>query len=264
MNPAGPRLTEAQVAEVAALVVATADAAILPRFRALAEGDIALKGPNDYVTAADLDAEARLTPALAALLPGSAVVGEEAVAKDRGVLDRLGEPAPVWIVDPLDGTANFAAGRTPFCSIVALAVGGVPLAGWVYEPATRDLLTAVRGGGARFNGRPARLTASVRASIYGKTLRRRAEESGRFGEFVDERCAGAVYLDLARGRIGLACFTRTLPWDHAAGSLAVAEMGGMAAFLDDQAPYDARRHVGPLLHAASRDSWDAAAALLRG
>ncbi len=257
-------LSAADIEKVAALIAEVADAAILPRFRALGEADVALKGPNDYVTAADLDAEARLTPALAGLLAGSAVVGEEAVAKDRAVLDRLGEPAPVWIIDPLDGTANFAGSRTPFCSIVALAVGGEPVAGWIYEPLTRDILVAERGAGARLNGAPVRLTPGPDAAVYGKTLRRRAEESGRFGRFVDERCAGAVYLDLARGRLGAACFTRTLPWDHAAGALAVREAGGHAAFLDSESAYDARRHVGPLLHATSRAAWSEAAAALRG
>ena len=257
-------LTAADIERVSNLVAEVADIAIVPRFRALDAADISLKGPNDYVTAADLDAEARLTPALAALLPGSVVVGEEAVAKDRAVLDRLGESAPVWIIDPLDGTANFASSRTPFCSIVALAVGGAPIAGWIYEPLTRDILVAEKGGGARLNGVPMRLSPGGDVSIYGKTLRKRAEDSGRFGNFVDDRCAGAVYLDLARGRLGLACFTRTLPWDHAAGALAVTEAGGHAAFLDNSGVYDARRHVGPLLHAASPDAWDAAAATLRG
>lgn len=256
-------LSASTIDRVAALIAEVSDVAILPRFRTLEASDIALKGPNDYVTAADLDAEARLTPALAALLPGSCVVGEEEVAKDRAVLDRLGEPAPVWIIDPLDGTANFAASRTPFCSIVALAVGGEPVAGWIYEPLTRDLLVAEKGGGARFNGAPARLKASDDVAIYGKTLRRRAEESGRFSHFIDDRCAGAVYLDLARGRLGFACFTRTLPWDHAAGALAVMEAGGHAAFLDNGGSYDARRHVGPLLHATSRIAWDGAASALR-
>ena len=112
------------------------------------------------------------------------MVGEEAVAKDRAVLDRLGEPAPVWIIDPLDGTANFASSRTPFCSIVALAVSGVPVAGWIYEPLTRDMLVAEKGGGARFNGMPDAAFASGGAvSIYGKALRKRAEDSGRFGSF---------------------------------------------------------------------------------
>jgi len=248
-------LVSARIAEIAAT-------AIVPRFQALAAHEIALKGPSDYVTAADLEAEALLGPALIDILPGSVVVGEEAVSKDANVLDRLAEAGPVWIVDPLDGTGNFAQGRRPFCTIVALALGGKPVAGWIYEPLTGDLLVAVRGGGAQFWGAPATLAGGTVGAVYGNKLRKRAVASGRFAGFVDERCAGAVYLDLARGRIGFGAFTRALPWDHAAGCLAVAEMGGVAAFMDDRSAYDVRRHVGPLLQAATQEAWDTIASVL--
>jgi fructose-1,6-bisphosphatase/inositol monophosphatase family enzyme len=257
-------LSPSAFASVAALIAEVSAKAILPRFQALAEHEIALKGPGDYVTAADLEAEALLTAGLAAILPGSVVVGEEAVAKDASILDRLGEAAPVWIVDPLDGTSNFAQGRRPFCSIVALAAAGKPVAGWVYEPASGDMLAALQGQGATFNGAPARLAGGRTGAVYGKKLRARAADSGKFDGFVDDRCAGAVYLDLARGRLGFGCFTRSLPWDHAAGTLAVAEMGGTSLFLDDRTGYDVRRLVGPLLHAASPAEWDAIAGVLAG
>ena len=256
-------LEQTQIDRVSRAMVEIAATAIVPRFQALAAHEIALKGPNDYVTAADLEAEALLAPALSAIVPGSVVVGEEAVAKDRSVLDRLATSGAVWIVDPLDGTGNFAQGRRPFCSIVALAVAGRTVAGWILEPLTGDLLVASLGQGARFNAAPATLAGGRMASVYGNKLRKRAAASGAFDGFVDERCAGAVYLDLARGRIGCAAFTRTLPWDHAAGTLAVGEMGGTSAFLDDRAAYDIRRHVGPLLHAATASAWDAAAAVLQ-
>jgi fructose-1,6-bisphosphatase/inositol monophosphatase family enzyme len=259
-------LSASAIDRVSALIAEIAATAIVPRFQALAAHEIALKGPSDYVTAADLEAEALLTPALADLLPGSVVVGEEAVAKDRNVLDRLAEGPPVWIVDPLDGTGNFAQGRRPFCTIVALAQGGKPVAGWIYEPLSGDLLVVSRGEGASFRGKPAKLAGGtggrLAGAVYGNRLRKRAETSGAFAGFVDERCAGAVYLDLARGRIGFGVFTRALPWDHAAGALAVGEMGGVCAFMDDRSAYDVRRHVGPLLSAATQSDWDAVADLL--
>jgi fructose-1,6-bisphosphatase/inositol monophosphatase family enzyme len=256
-------LQQAQIDRVSKLIAEIAATAIVPRFQALAAHEIALKGPGDYVTAADLEAEALLAPALAAIVPGSVVVGEEAVAKDPAVLERLGQNAPVWIIDPLDGTGNFAQGRRPFCSIVALAVAGRPVAGWILEPLTGDLLVAGLGLGARFNGVPATLAGGRAGAVYGNKLRKRASASGAFEGFVDDRCAGSVYLDLVRGRIGFGAFTRTLPWDHAAGTLAVAEMGGTSAFLDDRTAYDVRRHTGPLLHAASKAEWDAIGALLQ-
>lgn len=240
------------LAHISQTVVEIGKRAILPRFRALAAHEIDLKGPDDYVTAADLEAEALLTPALLAALPGSKVVGEEAVAKDKTVLDALAGDDPVWIVDPVDGTFNFAKGQAPFCTIVALAVRGKPVAGWIHAPLDGDTLTARLGQGAAFNGRAVRVApdAPMTGAFYAKVARAKAREDGRY-TLIDERCGGAAYLDLARGRFGFACFSRSLPWDHAAGALASAEMGCAVGFAPERAPYDVRRHIGPLLIAAS-------------
>jgi hypothetical protein len=91
---------------------------ILPRFRALAASEVHSKGttddPDDLVTSADHAAEEVLLASLPALVRGSRAIGEEGAAADPSQLERLREDAPVWIVDPLDGTRNFAAGREPF------------------------------------------------------------------------------------------------------------------------------------------------------
>jgi fructose-1,6-bisphosphatase/inositol monophosphatase family enzyme len=97
--------------EVGELVRATARTAVLPRFRRLAAGEITEKAPGELVTVADREAEDLLSAGLLRLLPGSVVVGEEAVADDPAVLRRLAADGPVWLVDPLDGTRNFATGR---------------------------------------------------------------------------------------------------------------------------------------------------------
>src|SRR5260370_28988248 len=107
--------------KVRRLIAEVADAEVMPRFEKLETGDISEKSPGDFVTIADVASERRLTPALRDLLPGSLVVGEEAVAADPAVLDLLAGDDPVWGVDPVDGTANFAA-RTP---IFAIMVGRV-------------------------------------------------------------------------------------------------------------------------------------------
>src|SRR5215475_5254326 len=99
------------LARVTSLIEETAGAEILPRFRKLAAGEIREKTPGDFVTVADEAAEARLTPLLSALLPGSLVLGEEAAAADATLLDRLFDTQPVWVIDPVDGTSNFAEGR---------------------------------------------------------------------------------------------------------------------------------------------------------
>src|SRR5512138_1658194 len=106
---------------VAELMRETAAAELLPRFRALAKEDIRLKGPGDYVTVADEASEQRLASGLARILPGVPVVGEEAVEKEPDLVDLIARPGEsCWIVDPLDGTANFASGKDRFAIIVCL------------------------------------------------------------------------------------------------------------------------------------------------
>ncbi|GAA2751583.1 hypothetical protein GCM10010440_64410 [Kitasatospora cinereorecta] len=99
------------VSEVDRIVREVAEQEIVSRFGRLVAGEIAEKAPGDLVTVADRAAEEALTARLTALLPGSAVVGEEAVSADPGVLKALDGPDPVWIVDPIDGTHNFVAGN---------------------------------------------------------------------------------------------------------------------------------------------------------
>lgn len=139
--------------DVTEAVREAAAAEIVPRFRQLAEDDVVQKsGPHDLVTSADRLAELRLTDALTALLPGSAVVGEEAVHADPAVYGALEGDAPVWIVDPVDGTRQFVHGDPGFCTLVALVRGGETLASWTYAPALGELAIAVLGDGATLNG----------------------------------------------------------------------------------------------------------------
>ncbi len=141
-------------ARVARIVREVAEAAVLPRFRNLAPGEIKTKSrPDDLVTIADTESERLLTAALTALLPGSVVVGEEAVAADASVLARLEEEAPVWILDPVDGTLSFANGDPGFAMIVALAIGGRTVAGWIHDPVGDRTAYAGLGEGAWIDGR---------------------------------------------------------------------------------------------------------------
>ena len=106
---------------VVELMRETAAAELLPRFRNLSKDEIRPKRPGDVVTVADVAAEHLLAAGLARILPGVPVVGEEAVENDAGLLDLIARPGEAcWIVDPLDGTANFAAGRDRFAMIVCL------------------------------------------------------------------------------------------------------------------------------------------------
>jgi fructose-1,6-bisphosphatase/inositol monophosphatase family enzyme len=258
--------------------------AVLPLYRRLADGDVEEKAPGELVTVADREAERIIGAGLRELLPGSAVVGEEGVADDPALLDRLGDAGPVWLVDPVDGTANFAAGRGPFVIMVALLRGGVTQAGWILDPRSGSLATARRGRGAYLDGRRVRAPGGPARVGRGRAGMRAAEPAVRAGDGLrgvvtsrylpvavrdDVRqrahtlgdvlpghgCAGREYPDIVGGIQDFALFWRTLPWDHAAGSLYTEEAGGVVRRLDGSAydPTD-RPRLG-LLAAVSEPIW---------
>jgi len=249
----------------------TAAEEILPRFRRLGRGDVRQKGPGDPVTVVDEAAEARLSEALTALLPGSVVVAEEIAAREPSVLDRLKGDAPVWIIDPLDGTNNFTQGRARFAVIVALVQGGRTFAGWIHDPVNAVTATAVAGQGAWLGDRRLALGPAAPVSDmeglfviphdpgWRRDATMRLTKATRSRRRID--CAGAEYIDLASGRGDFAIFYRLNPWDHAAGVLIYREAGGHAALLDRR-PYAPTIHMGPMLLAPTPDAWDDLRAIL--
>lgn len=215
-----------------------AEGEIMPRFRQLAAHEIDQKaGPHDLVTDADRLAEQYLTGVLGALLPGSVVVGEEAVHANPASYEALQGDAPVWIVDPVDGTRQFVHGDPGFCTLVALARHGVLLASWTYAPARDQLATAIRGRGAHLDGvrlhsgapEPGRdLHIATSHPDYTTDDQKRAL-LGLWTEGVDPRpcgSAGLEYLAIARGELDATAFSWEAAWDHAAGILLVEEAGG--------------------------------------
>jgi fructose-1,6-bisphosphatase/inositol monophosphatase family enzyme len=113
---------------------------IMPRYQSLKHGEIEDKGGDDPVTVADREAEEMLAEGLARIIPGLPVVGEEAAHADPEVLKLLASDC--WIVDPLDGTRNFAHGKPPFGVLIAMAAGGVAHTGWIYDCLTGRLCIA--------------------------------------------------------------------------------------------------------------------------
>ena len=140
---------------VTGLMRSVAEAEILPRFRALGDRESWEKRSGAVVTVADEKAEAALADGLAAILPGSGIVAEEASEKAPETLDALNRPGPVWVVDPIDGTANFSEGKACFAVMIALAVDGETVAGWIYDPVAGSIAVAERGGGRLAGRRPA-------------------------------------------------------------------------------------------------------------
>jgi fructose-1,6-bisphosphatase/inositol monophosphatase family enzyme len=238
-----------------------AETLILPRFRNLNESEIRTKShPGDLVTPVDLESEAFLSDRLSALLPGSRAMGEEAVYRDPACKACLDDAAPVWIIDPVDGTSNYARGSAEFAVIVALAEGGRTVAGWIYDPLTGRLFAAERGGGAWCNGR--RLHTRERGSkalseLNGCLSRRLAEKHReRFAGLRRSGSAAHDYMALSGGGMDFRLFRLLNPWDHAAGVLMVEEAGGFARLLSG-APYTPHFLAADgLLIAPDAATWD--------
>ncbi|MFM9372218.1 inositol monophosphatase family protein [Streptomyces sp. Da 82-17] len=229
---------DSSLTDVEEAVRKAAAAEVMPRFRQLADHEIVEKnGPHDLVTVADRRAEEHLTASLTALLPGSVVVGEEGVHADPAKLDALHGDAPVWIVDPVDGTRQFVHGDPGFCTLVALARRGRVLASWTYAPALDELAVAVRGRGARVGDRELRPGAPAADRVLEIATSHpdfTTDEQKRalLGLAVDgvhpRPCgsAGLEYLAIAKGEVDAVAFSWENAWDHAAGLLLVEEAGG--------------------------------------
>jgi fructose-1,6-bisphosphatase/inositol monophosphatase family enzyme len=257
-------------ADVAGLLRRVATEVVLTHFRALSDRDVREKSPGDPVTVADEQAEAQLRAGLLDTLPASRVVGEEAASADPALLDGIGQ-STVWVVDPIDGTANFADGVSPFALMVALIEDGETSAGWIYDPVLERLCHAHRGHGAFVDGqtvvaRPSGSTPprAMLASTFTSPEDRRARSAraaGRLTEVPNPRCAGEQYPQVVLGQTDVVLFQRALPWDHAPGTLFVNEAGGRAA-RPDGTPFRVADRRRGLLIAATPQLWDDAVAVL--
>jgi fructose-1,6-bisphosphatase/inositol monophosphatase family enzyme len=244
--------------DVESLLWRVATEIVLPRFRSLTEDESWEKSPGEIVTIVDGEAETVLERELARLSPSSRIVGEEAVALEPRRLDRL-DYGTVWLVDPLDGTANFARGSSDFAIMVALLQDGEALASWMLAPVQGELAYAERGAGAYIDTERvwtnpeelpvgalsgALLTGFLPPALY-ELMR---PGCARFAQVLPGmRCAGREYPAIARGGQHFALFWRTLPWDHAPGALFLAEAGGGVARLDGSAYRPAEAGSGLLL-----------------
>lgn len=230
---------------VAELMRQTAAAEVLPRFRNLASTDVRQKRPGDFVTVADVAAEQRLALGLARILPGVPVVGEEAVEKDPGLVDLVGRQGEsCWIVDPLDGTSNFAAGRDRFAMIVCLVHDRQTVAGWILDVPNGRMAVAHKGQGVTLDGSAVRGQPVGRPpdGLVGYRIRKEFDrqltdaQRRQLGALTTLSCAGREYIEILAGRYNYCVYRMTKPWDHAAGALMMQEAGG-AALRFSGAPY---------------------------
>ncbi|WP_375263639.1 inositol monophosphatase family protein [Palleronia sp.] len=248
-----------------------AKAEIMPRFRALSPGDVETKtGPEDLVTIADTAAEAALTRRLAEILPGASVVGEEAVEEDPSILDHLTRPEPCIVIDPIDGTWNFAHGLAVFGVIVAVREAGKTVMGLLYDPVCDDWMIARAGQGAHFaRGDGSRAPIKTRAPrepgmetgylplgmFDGRRKEALAPLMPAFSRVQSLRCSLYEYRMLAAGHVDWLIAAQSKPWDHLAGQLIVEEAGGAWGTLAG-GPYDPTNRDQVLLAACASTRLD--------
>lgn len=227
-------MTEDAAALDRALATATAiaheaGAVMRERYLKRSPDGFAFKGRHDFITAVDGEIERLVAARLEAAFPQDGMIGEEGASRPG---ERL------WIVDPIDGTANFARGIGHFCISIALLAGGRTVVGVIHDPMRDETFAARLGGGATLDGKPmavSGVTDMGRASIEcGWSTR---EPVARYVEVVSNvmalggglyRCgSGALGMAyVAAGRIDGYCELHINAWDVLAGHLLVEEAGG--------------------------------------
>ncbi|TDG15467.1 inositol monophosphatase [Seongchinamella unica] len=245
---------------------------ILPLWQNLHQHHIEQKQPGDLVTVADRACEEFISRELLSLMPGSLVIGEEAVHHDPGLMLALESTRPVWVIDPLDGTGNFAAGEGPIAVMVCLVHQRETLAAWIFDPVENTMLEAELGAGAQLDGSHLAIdaytgeTGDICGALSTKYLPGKLRDPAikgarQLGMTVASGCAGSDYRALARGEYQFVFYYRTLVWDHAPGVLIVSEAGAHAGRYDG-----ANYRPGPggtgLICAADRTTWNTVRNLL--
>jgi fructose-1,6-bisphosphatase/inositol monophosphatase family enzyme len=259
--------------ELAAIVAILTDAAraeVMPRFGRLGAGEVRAKsGPQDLVTEADEAAERAIHAALEARFPGCVVVGEEAASADPRLLAQLGDAKLAFVVDPIDGTYNYAAGVPLFGVMAAAIERGAITAGAILDPVVGETACALRGGGAWMEGgrdgrRALRVAAGVplermaglaswhfmRPDLRARVLAGLARVSNSWSY----RCAAHEYRMTASGAAHFQMYNKLMPWDHAPGALILTEAGGHVARFDGSA-YGPTTLEGGLICATDPASW---------
>jgi fructose-1,6-bisphosphatase/inositol monophosphatase family enzyme len=178
-------------------------------------------------------------------------VGEEAVEKDPGLVDLIARPGErCWVVDPLDGTANFSKGRDVFAVIVCLIADRRTIGGWILDVPNDRMAVALQGQGVSIDGKPVAVAPARRPprgligyrvrQVFDKQLQ--PAQRRRLGPLTTLNCAGREYIEILRGTYDFNLYRRTKPWDHAAGALMLVEAGGDALRFNGE-PY---QPAGPI------------------
>ncbi|MDR6872060.1 fructose-1,6-bisphosphatase/inositol monophosphatase family enzyme [Bosea sp. BE125] len=243
---------------------------VMPRFRNLAAGEIREKrSATDLVTEADEAAERFISAELARAFPGAVLIGEEAVAADPALVERLGDAELAVVIDPIDGTLNYASDLPLFAVMAAVLVRGEVVAAVIHDPIVEDSAMALRGEGAWLGSAggktrdlrvapaaaPREMTGMMSWQYFPEPLRSKLPgHMPAFANVSSLRCCGHEYRLAAAGNGHFLLYGRLSPWDHAPGSLIYAEAGGHVRMLDGE-PYRPAQPTLGLLCAPDAESW---------
>ena len=254
-----------ETSAVTAAIREVAATEVVPRFRALADDEIIEKRPGDVVTVADRSAERALTAIFQAADPDCLVVGEEAVYADDAPLRALPSAERAWVIDPIDGTRNFASGSPDFAVMVAEVRAGVTTRSWIWQPMYDRMYVAERGAGVYCNDVrvPVVPVAEPLVGALHRAGRRIKDDLPPDITLVRQAgCAGVDYPAVAEGRRAFIGYRSLHPWDHLPGGLMITEQGGVQATIDGQ-PYGPGVVGRFLLAAANEQAWQVARTVAR-
>lgn len=226
--------------QVLALLQRVAAELITPRFRSLADGEVMEKKPGDLVTVADREAEVAITAELSAAYPDAVILGEEATAADPGAVERFRGAEHAFTVDPVDGTKNFVKGSPDHAVMVAEVRDGQTVRGWIWQPEHEVAWVAEAGAGVFRNGE--RIRRDTVPMVAGRPTGATSIWCLR-GHVLDGWpaltpswvCCGVDYPRLIEGATDFLLYATTNAWDHAPGTLMVAEAGGASGSADGTA-----------------------------
>jgi fructose-1,6-bisphosphatase/inositol monophosphatase family enzyme len=257
--------------DVSDLIREVASGTIMPRYRTLNSDEVMTKSKNEMVTVVDRAAEAQLAAGLKRIKTGATFIGEEGVEAGTANINAL-TSGGVWLVDPLDGTSNFARGEGSFGVMIAYLVDGEAQDAWLYDPVLSRLCTAKLGGGSYIDGLPvissstgdARPVAALATQFMSPDERSRVTAAAELTMALTPipRCAAEHYPRLVIGVNDIALFQRTLPWDHIPGALFLTEAGGAVARWDGT-PYSLHDDQTGLVAASSPELLASAVAALK-
>ncbi|WP_316667340.1 inositol monophosphatase [uncultured Propionibacterium sp.] len=202
---------------------------IEPRFGALERSEVHSKGPGDFVTVADREAEAEFITRLGRAFPDAVVVGEESCYTDPSLMSAIGTAGHCFVIDPVDGTGNFVHGGDDFAIMVAEMRGPRTVAGWIWQPRYGRAYQATAGGGVTCDGEPIvpSPTRPRPTGATGQRLWRGFDAAGRIPPVREStHCAGVDYPHVITGRLDYIVYRHPKPWDHLAGGLMLTELGG--------------------------------------